>query len=306
MAGLARDIYGPNRGPDPSELLELQSSELVELRLLDAFTPAAFRRRRAIARPSAVRAERWLAYLAAYLEAQRTTDLAWWELRRAVPSFVAQLAGGYVAGLGVQAEDDVQPRTIRMHGLPGSIRGLSSRQHGIAAALGLGAGTIGELTSGLIGLASGITAGLVTGLAFGLPRVIGRPADPAGSPATSIRRDRLVALVAGLAGAALGGLLGVLATMLMRQTTVGFAGGAALGLATGVMGTAWGRFQAARAWLALTGHLPWRLIRFLTYAHAIGVLRQNGSVYQFRHALLQDHLARQMHSATGSPQAPDT
>jgi hypothetical protein len=306
MVGLARDIYSLNRGPDPSELLELPSSESVQLRLLDAFTPAAFRRRRAIAWPSSVRAERWLTYLAAYLQAQETTDLAWWELRRAVPSFVAQLAGGFVAGLGVQAEDEVQPRAIRIHGLPGSIRGLSSRQLGIAVALGLGAGTIGELTSGLIGLASGVTAGLITGIAFSLPRIIGRPADPTGSPVTSIRRDRLVALAAGLAGAALGGLLGVLATKLMQQTIVGFAAGAALGLATGVTGTAWGRFQAARAWLALRGHLPWRLIRFLAHAHAIGVLRQNGSVYQFRHALLQEHLARQAHPATGSPQAPDT
>jgi hypothetical protein len=295
MAGLARDIYRLKRGPDPSELLELQSRKAVELRLLDAFTPAAFGGHRAIVGPGAVRAERWLTYLAAYLQANHTTDLAWWELRRAVPTFVAQLAGGLVAGLGVQAEDEVQPRAIRMHGLPGSIRRLSPRQLGIAAALSIGAGTIGELTGGFIGLVSGITAGLIVGLAFGLARIIGRPAGPVGSPATSIRRDRLVALAAGFAGATLGGLLGILATKLMRQTTVGFVGGATLGLATGVIGTAWGRFQAARAWLALTGHLPWRLIGFLAHAHAIGVLRQNGSVYQFRHVLLQEHLADQTH-----------
>jgi hypothetical protein len=296
MAGLARDIYGRHRGPDPAELLELASRESVELRLLDAFTPAAFARHRALARPGAVRAERWLTYLAAYLHAHHTRDLAWWELRRAVPAFVAQLAGGFVAGMGVQADSDVRPRTVRVRGLAGSICRMPARQLAIAAALGLGAGTIGEITGGLTGLVGGITAGLVIGVAFGLPRMIGRPADPAASPASSIRRDRLVALTAGLAGTALGGLLGILATTLMRQTALGFAGGAVLGLVTGVAGTAWGRFQAARAWLALTGQLPWRLISFLAYAHAVGVLRQNGSVYQFRHALLQDHLARQAHT----------
>jgi NACHT domain len=293
MAGLARDIYGRRGGPDPAELLELASKESVELRLLDGFTPAAFARRWVLAQPSAVRAERWLTYLAAYLDAHHTRDLAWWELQRAVPAFVAQLAGGFVAGLGVQAEDDVRPRTIQVRGLAGSIHRMPPRQLAIAAALGLGAGVIGQITGGLAGMAGGITAGLVTGLAFGLPRIIGRPADPAADPASSIRRDRLVALTAGLAGTALGGLLGIAATTLMRQTALGFTGGAVLGLVTGVAGTAWGRFQAARAWLALTGRLPWRLVGFLSYAHAVGVLRQNGSVYQFRHALLQDHLARQ-------------
>ncbi|MFC5103265.1 hypothetical protein [Kibdelosporangium philippinense] len=46
-------------------------------------------------------------------------------------------------------------------------------------------------------------------------------------------------------------------------------------------------------WLALRGHLPWRLIPFLEDAHQRGVLRQNGGVYQFRHARLRDHLARE-------------
>lgn len=317
MVGLARDIYGRQGGPDPAELLELASRESAELRLLDGFTPAAFARRRALARPGAVRAERWLTYLAAYLHAHHTRDLAWWELRRAVPAFVAQLAGGFVAGLGVQAEADVQPRTIRVRGLAGSIRRMPPRQLAIAAALGLGAGMIGEITGGLTGMAGGTTAGLVTGLALGLPRIIGSPADPAANPASSIRRDRLVALTAGLAGTALGGLLGIIATTLMRQTTLGFVGGAVLGLVTGVAGTAWGRFQAARAWLALTGRLPWRLVSFLAHAHAAGVLRQNGSVYQFRHALFQDHLARQAHTldhrlhpvgqaGTTPPHDPDT
>ena len=36
---------------------------------------------------------------------------------------------------------------------------------------------------------------------------------------------------------------------------------------------------------------PLRLTRFLDDAHQLGILRQVGAVYQFRHAQLHDHLA---------------
>lgn len=41
----------------------------------------------------------------------------------------------------------------------------------------------------------------------------------------------------------------------------------------------------------MTGRGPRRLMRFLEEAHALGVLRRSGSVYQFRHADLQEVLA---------------
>jgi hypothetical protein len=47
-----------------------------------------------------------------------------------------------------------------------------------------------------------------------------------------------------------------------------------------------------RLWHAHCGRLPLRLMRFLDDAHRRGVLRQVGAVYQFRHARLQDRLAR--------------
>jgi hypothetical protein len=46
-----------------------------------------------------------------------------------------------------------------------------------------------------------------------------------------------------------------------------------------------------RAWLALRGDLPWRLIAFLDDAYNLGVLRRSGTVHQFRHAALQQRLA---------------
>jgi hypothetical protein len=64
-----------------------------------------------------------------------------------------------------------------------------------------------------------------------------------------------------------------------------------IGLATIVAVYPWPKYQAARAWFAMTGRLPWRLMAFLADAHHLGILRQVGPVYQFRHARLQDRLA---------------
>ncbi|MBM2615811.1 NACHT domain-containing protein [Actinoplanes sp. LDG1-06] len=50
-------------------------------------------------------------------------------------------------------------------------------------------------------------------------------------------------------------------------------------------------YADARFWLAASGRLPWRTMAFLSDAHRRGVLRQNGSIYQFRHLSLQETLA---------------
>ncbi len=71
----------------------------------------------------------------------------------------------------------------------------------------------------------------------------------------------------------------------------GITFGCAVGAVT-MLPRAWGTYTVNRTWLALRGHLPWRLMAFLTDAHRRGVLRQSGGVYQFRHARLQNHLAQ--------------
>lgn len=53
------------------------------------------------------------------------------------------------------------------------------------------------------------------------------------------------------------------------------------------------RFADARIWLAFGRRMPWRIMIFLTDARQRGVLRQSGTVYQFRHACLQDQFADQ-------------
>jgi hypothetical protein len=70
---------------------------------------------------------------------------------------------------------------------------------------------------------------------------------------------------------------------------VGLSFGVLLEFLAGVLPGAWVPFMIGRSWLALRGRLPWRLMDFLADCHRLG---QVGSVYQFRHARLQDHLAR--------------
>ncbi len=100
---------------------------------------------------------------------------------------------------------------------------------------------------------------------------------------------RLGGVAYGLAAAAAGGLVFPIA----GSPAAGFAAGAVFGLAVGLsifMSRAWGSFVLSLAWLAMRGHVPLRLVRFLDDAHRRGVLRQAGAVYQFRHARLQDRL----------------
>lgn len=58
--------------------------------------------------------------------------------------------------------------------------------------------------------------------------------------------------------------------------------------------TAWPSYVLVRGWLALHRRLPWSLMDFLADAHQRGILRQAGSVYQFRHIDLQHRLATRL------------
>ncbi|ARZ65976.1 hypothetical protein SMD11_0310 [Streptomyces albireticuli] len=99
-------------------------------------------------------------------------------------------------------------------------------------------------------------------------------------------------------------LLGPLVWNLTASIKLGVISGlgGALGYVLGL--TAWGQWMVfARIWLPLTGRLPWAVVAFLEDAYQRGVLRQAGAVYQFRHARLQDHLAR-TYRASLAPREP--
>ncbi|MEU8190314.1 hypothetical protein AB0C00_23915, partial [Micromonospora carbonacea] len=107
----------------------------------------------------------------------------------------------------------------------------------------------------------------------------------AAGPLAVLRADRRTALAKAVVR---GGILGVTTAALIDAGT-GLAVAAATAGAS-VLFTAWGRFGVARAWFAVRGELPWRLLAFLDDAHRRGVLRQIGGVYQFRHARLRERL----------------
>lgn len=151
-----------------------------------------------------------------------------------------------------------------------------------------------------------LTVGLVVGLAAGLRRWLSAPADAtrATSPAGSLHGDRRAALIRSLVVAALTAVFLVWHIWRYGRVQSGYVPLAfgifdpgvafAMALPAGpicLYVTAWGRSMTARAWLAVTGRLPWRLMGFLAEAHTRGVLRQVGAVYQFRHARLQERLA---------------
>ncbi|WP_275463931.1 hypothetical protein [Streptomyces noursei] len=53
----------------------------------------------------------------------------------------------------------------------------------------------------------------------------------------------------------------------------------------------WVQYALSVGLLAVRRRLPWRLMPFCADAHTLGVLRQAGSLHQFRHGRLKEHLA---------------
>ncbi|MGW4907881.1 hypothetical protein [Streptomyces sp. NPDC004270] len=176
--------------------------------------------------------------------------------------------------------------------------GMTVALGGLALALGLfwKSATAG-ITEQLLVLIPGF---VLTGLVDGIVRWAETPiADgSAATPVTSWRADRALNLLRLALGAVLGGVIGALATGLAGLSPGRIAVGAALTtLAGAVYGLVSGRRHAwltnviTVAGLARRGLLPRRFIPFLADAHRLGLLRQVGPVYQFRHAEFQDHLA---------------
>jgi transcriptional regulator with XRE-family HTH domain len=163
----------------------------------------------------------------------------------------------------------------------------------------------------------GIMFGIGCGLVFGLMSWCETPMDiaSAGSPADLLRQNRTTVavqlLVFGPAFALAVPFVSWLVVVLLQQLPseivwgLEFYWSPLFGLALGSVGalggglgyalsmTGWGQWVVfGRLWLPLTGRLPWALPAFLDDAYRRGVLRRAGAVYQFRHARLQDHLAR--------------
>lgn len=331
VAWLARITY-TDPATDPRELIGIPEVEDHLLRSFFAAvysnqpSPTARSNRTG---PNPDRARRWLAWLALHLHGHHTYDLAWWLLPSAMPRSARAMLIGLVLGLlggflgTVQAGLEVALERCLVGGLVGGAVGvaaglwgkvlkrwqgdpqLRTRPHRLGATpselitvyrrqlvLGVLVGVLGGLAGGevpwlVFELLTGIAGGMLGGRASWFDYAAGIIGSP--DPHAVFRGDRNSAIVQAFVAGTTGGVVGAFASGSVTGCLVGVGVGAVACL---VMGT-WGALCVARAWLAMRGKTPWRLMSFLEDAHARGVLRRAGALYQFRHARLQDQLVRE-------------
>ncbi|KUL51955.1 hypothetical protein ADL22_05805 [Streptomyces sp. NRRL F-4489] len=162
------------------------------------------------------------------------------------------------------------------------------------------------VNSGLL-LATGIGLGLVMGLiaALGAGFESAIPREKRALPSDLLNTNRATVLkqtltIGLVTGSGYGTVFGIASHSALAGLGAGLVAGTMIAIGAGTM-TAWGRWVVlARIWLPLTGWLPRDLDAFLRDACERQVLRQVGTVYQFRHAQLRDHL----YATAGTP--PET
>ena len=316
---LVRDTYQDSG--DPAELLDangLGGYADVSDYLLARVLPAAYALHPGEKTPpySLDVASRGLAYIAARMEHDKTRDLAWWKVSDWVSrtprliitgllyGLLIGLIFGFARGPTVGLLAALVTALLEVLGQAGYLeRSAGPRRLGTlrwntllrwptvsaGVALGLAFGIMGWVIAGFVyAFAFGLAAGLVAwfAVALGQPGTEESPDDPL----SCWRKDRNFGLVFGLvvgleAGVGLGLTLGL-----------GFVYGLVSGLVGGLVGglfypNTW-RTAVACGQLRLSGHTPLRLMKFLQDAYDRNVLRTVGPIYQFRHANLQDRLAK--------------
>ncbi|GAA2669255.1 MULTISPECIES: helix-turn-helix domain-containing protein [Actinosynnema] len=218
------------------------------------------------------------------------------------PVFARRGSAGFLAGVAVGIAQ--QPASLLALAVLGALPGSAREQVRMALVDAL-----------VLGLVYGVAVGAV----FALTSVLEAPVDldAALSPAAVLRTDRttvlrrvavlvpvfVLALAFGgmLVAALLQPLVGPLTWPLDQGLSLGLTGALTCACAYVFTFTAWGRWLLfTRFWLPLTGRLPWSVLGFLDDAHRRGVLRRTGAVHQFRHARLQDQLARGPVGARGA------
>ena len=161
----------------------------------------------------------------------------------------------------------------------------------------------------IIGITEVSIIGVLFGFVHGLMVWIAKPVTDyrTQSPIRTLRGDIQLAmarttvfvlsggLVVGLLARAMGLYSAILVLALALAFAVVLQRGSAPKVASSV-------YLACVTILSFRGEVPITLIKFLRHAHHLGLLRQVGPVYQFRHAKLQDRLAlyyRRTHDTTG-------
>ncbi|MFD7652973.1 NACHT domain-containing protein [Actinosynnema sp. NPDC059797] len=310
---------------EPSELLDrarFPDRRAIEEHLVDSLVMGSFGDRGVAhqARLSQVwprdRARRWLAFLAGQMRDRGVRELAWWDLRRSVHgtwlALLGALALGLIGGFGVAwlmayaSTPEFAPLTglaaglaIAAAALHASGRGAPKPRLDVWRSLVVVSGVLGAAAGLVFGALYGLSAGLVVGLGIAvvaaLRFALGSSAELThpSSPRWTMARDRIAVWTGSLVPAVVFGAAAglVFGPHQAGMVGLGLACGLMLGFTLSVLHLRWWWFTVARVWLALRGKLPWELTVFLEDARKLGVLRQAGAAYQFRHALVQDRLA---------------
>ncbi|HEX5566693.1 MAG TPA: NACHT domain-containing protein [Streptomyces sp.] len=273
------------------------------------------------------RARRALGFLATHLTALKTRELAWWELHRAKPptalkapvlvaGYFLLMAGsswfqGWITGgnpyLALQAALGASVATIT--GLMGGILVQFSRiRKGTLPRRPAGFGRHRSRIPGLfwflvclvpIALLLSRDEPLLA-LSFTVPAllmlVVGAPADTAQAigPRALLNGERASTVLMLLGVAPVIGAIGTLYVVKVPDHTVllgSWLSGTVGAAAVIVTLSPWAQWLLAKVTLAGLGRLPWSTMAFLEDARRVGLLRQVGGVYQFRHAQLQRRLA---------------
>ncbi|MFJ2240965.1 NACHT domain-containing protein [Streptomyces sp. NPDC087859] len=204
------------------------------------------------------------------------------------------------------------PRALATIAATAVLTGAALNIHIVTVAPWLPVGVAPDSVSPLHAWAYGLTAGLLFGTVQALLRWMRHTVSPDDrmTATSSIRADRFISLLTGAAGAVLITLPDIplvmsAADVFPKELNTAFvvAGYACsklpvvgpVGLMLALAACAWPYYTTARILLAARGQLPWRLQSFLSDAHRLGILRQVGPVYQFRHAHLQRRLADRAH-----------
>jgi hypothetical protein len=211
------------------------------------------------------------------------------------------------------------PRRIRLRRWHQALRRDALRRGlvpGIIVGLGTGLVAWGETLHVPAAIPPGVAAGTAAGLATTLVFMSSGPgADDASSvvPASSWRNDLAFGLLVGLLIGLVLGIVSGLAYANLQITPgsqrfgleAGLGYGFGNGLGTGIVFVLFSArtWQASLAFmqLAVRWRTPLRLMRFLEDARQRNILRIIGPIYQFRHARLQDRLARQVDQPSRQP-----
>ncbi|MEV0348660.1 NACHT domain-containing protein [Nonomuraea sp. NPDC050680] len=275
-------------------------------------------------------AQRWLGCLALHLRLVGSTELVWWQLSPDLYTFNAEAirvrvvtAIAAIVGAGVTAVAGAVPGcavtfTVAAGALAaaaGILRPLwpyayppytstsysplgkhRRRALTLRAGFGIAPGLLTGIILGdpLIGVAGALVVGLLILIMPSLPsRTRPRGITPRATLNANHRAAAIAAaqhgITAALVFAASTAVLAPAATPWIPAVTAAVVYGWVAACGAGLW--TWIDYKTTHLRLAAKGRLPLRLWTFLEDQHQRQTLRQSGTAWQFRHALLQHHLA---------------